>query len=310
MYVKEELSPYGNYPCPLQPDIPLGMPYNETGIVFEFKNNTANSAGESIYGGYFDTCNPGSYKLPTRPAHVNPSDVTIYDAIFNLNFIPHLGHIPLGVCRSHSQSVGTVPLSSQAIVWSIWSWQLKILQNCLTTCINLPCSPSNSTLVYWVQGVPPICGCEFILADAGLTCDIDMQRVHRPEGIWVGYSITDNITTNVNMSEGIQLQITVHKHCPFDYCIQRDNDIHLDEQCQFNRSAVLCGQCKRGYSLVLGSNRCRKHVSLTTCCVWSSWYMVLVAFLILCDLTVTKGTLSGLILYANKSLILPTLWSK
>ena len=69
--------------------------------MFEFKNNTANKAGESIYGGYFDSCNPWSYKLPTRPAHVNPSDVTIYDAIFNFTNGPGKSDIssdPIGAC--------------------------------------------------------------------------------------------------------------------------------------------------------------------------------------------------------------------
>jgi len=103
MYIKEELSPYGNYPCPLQPDIPFRMPYNETGIVFEFKNNTANNAGASIYGGYFDTCNPGTYKLPTS---INPSDVTIYDPIFNFTNGPGKSDVssdPIGVCFCDSK---------------------------------------------------------------------------------------------------------------------------------------------------------------------------------------------------------------
>ena len=370
MYIKEELSPYGNYPCPLQPDIPPGMPYNETGIVFEFKNNTANKAGESIYGGYFDSCNPGSYKLPTRPAHVNPSDVTIYDATFNFTNGPGKSDIssdPIGVCFCDSimqncanklktvasfsgahfnvtvitvgqrngpvrgvvrakfhtspgpHSLGSLQESQSVsryctnLSYAVFSGNsveyLKLTVENPSELFDYLYQPPTLTiqlhpcpLGFTLQGVPPLCGCEFILADEGPTCDIDTQRVHWPAGIWVGYSITDNITTHANMSGGIE--ITVHKHCPFDYCIQRDNDIHLenpDEQCQFNRSAVLCGQCKRGYSLVLGSNRCRKcqNTYLSLLVAFGVAGMVLVAFLILCDLTVTKGTLSGLILYAN-----------
>jgi len=311
MYIKEELSPYGNYPCPLQPDIPFHMPYNETGIVFEFKNNTANNAGASIYGGYFDTCNPRTYKLPTSPVHVNPSDVTIYDPIFNFTNGPGKSDVssdPIGVCFCDSslpnctkklRTVASFPgahFNVTVIVvgqrngpvrgvvrakfhnstWLHSLGNLQELQSVSRYCTNLSYAvfsgnnveylkltvenpselfdylykPPTLTiqlhlcpLGFTLQGVPPKCGCEFILEDAGLTCDIDTQRVHRPAGIWVGYLNANNITTHVNMSE----RITVHKHCPFDYCIQRDNDIHLenpDEQCEFNRSAVLCGQCK------------------------------------------------------------------
>ena len=102
----------------------------------------------------------------------------------------------------------------------------------------------------------------------------------------------------------ISRRITVHKHCPFDYCIQRDNHINLerpDEQCDFNRSGVLCGQCSQGFSMVLGSNRCRKceNKYLSLLLAFGVAGLVLVAFLIVCNLTVADGTLSGLVLYAN-----------
>ena len=64
--------------------------------------------------------------------------------------------------------------------------------------------------------------------------------------------------------------IILHPHCPFDYCVNDAKTFPLnntDVQCAYNRSGLLCGHCKEGYSLVLG--------------------------------TVITGTLSGLGLYAN-----------
>ena len=367
MYIKEELSPYGNYPCPLQPDVPLGMPYNESGIAFEFKNNTASDAGASIYGGYFDTCNPSTYKLPTWPIHANPSDTITYDEIFDFTNKPGKSDIssdPIGVCfcdgtlqncAYKQRTVATFPGAHfnvtvvtvgqrngpvRGIVRAKFhdSTQLHSLGNLQDSqsvsgyCTNLSYAVFSSNNVEYLKltienpselfdylyqppiltiqlspcplgftprGFPPKCGCEFILEDAGLSCDINTQRVHRPAGIWIGYSNT-GITTHVNQSG----RIAIHKHCPFDYCIQRDNDIHLetsDEQCESNRSAVLCGQCKQGFSLVLGSNRCRKceNTYLSLLLAFGVAGLALVALLIVCNLTVAEGTLSGLIFYAN-----------
>ena len=150
----------------------------------------------------------------------------------------------------------------------------------------LPCP-----LGFSLQGASPACGCSSILADAGITCNITTQTIKIPAGFWVGYSNTNTFPSQVNISR----RITVHKHCPFDYCIQRDNDINLehpDEQCDFNRSGVLCGQCTQGFSMVLGSNRCRKceNKYLSLLLAFGVAGLVLVAVLIVCNLTVADGT--------------------
>ena len=63
---------------------------------------------------------------------------------------------------------------------------------------------------------------------------------------WVGYD---------NQSHGLIL----HPHCPFDYCVSQTVVFPLnntDLQCAYNRSGLLCGHCKEGYSLVLGTSHC------------------------------------------------------
>ena len=74
-----------------------------------------------------------------------------------------------------------------------------------------------------------------------------------------------------------------------------------DRQCVANRVGILCGQCQSHLSIMLGSNRCG------TC---SNWYLfllpvfalagiVLVAVLMFLNLSVSVGTINGLLFYAN-----------
>ena len=67
---------------------------------------------------------------------------------------------------------------------------------------------------------------------------------------WVGYDQFQEI-------------VVVHPHCPFDFCVSNRvvfplNNTLSDRQCAYNRSGLLCGACKKGYSLVLGTFECRK----------------------------------------------------
>ena len=77
-----------------------------------------------------------------------------------------------------------------------------------------------------------------------------------------------------------------------------------DEQCANNRSGVLCGGCQRNYSSGLGGSKC---LQCTTSKYTFAWLTVLfavagvalVALLLLCNMTISAGTLNGLIFYAN-----------
>ena len=108
---------------------------------------------------------------------------------------------------------------------------------------------------------------------------------------WVGYN---------NQSHGLIL----HPQCPFDYCV---NDTvvfalnNTDVQCAYNRSGLLCGACRKGHSLVLGSSHCKQCTSnsLVLLIPFALMGVALVFFLLICKLTVATGTLSGLVFYAN-----------
>lgn len=95
-----------------------------------------------------------------------------------------------------------------------------------------------------------------------------------------------------------------HSHCPYGYCL--DQSVVLDAkdpeiQCTSNRTGVLCGRCEDGYSLTLGSGSCSKcsNFFLFLLVPFAISGLVLVAVLFLLNLTVSEGSINGLIFYAN-----------
>ena len=98
--------------------------------------------------------------------------------------------------------------------------------------------------------------------------------------------------------------IIAHRACPFDYCDTSIVYLSLNEshsQCMFNRSGILCGECQKGLSLMLGSNKCascnNNYISLFVAFLAAG--IVLVAFLMTSNLTVSVGSINDLLFYAN-----------
>ena len=112
-------------------------------------------------------------------------------------------------------------------------------------------------------------------------------------------------TGNVWLSYKTHLNCTIaNNNCPFDYCNSSTVYLSLDDpdtQCNFNRSGILCGECQTGFSLMLGSNKCEhcndKYLSLLIAFIFAG--IILLAFLLFCNLTVSVGSINGLLFYAN-----------
>ena len=135
-----------------------------------------------------------------------------------------------------------------------------------------------------------VCECERHLKNHGLICDTGTWTFHRPASMWIGYY-------------GKQ-QIVIHSNCPFHYCKSEDTNLSLsnqDEQCAFNHSGVLCGACQQGLSLALGTSQCLKcsNVYLFLLIPFALAGVALVFLLLKCNLTVSVGSINGLIFYAN-----------
>ena len=93
-------------------------------------------------------------------------------------------------------------------------------------------------------------------------------------------------------------------HCPTAYCKQPETDFNLtdpDAQCVFNHSGVLCGGCKSGLALMLGSSKCQScsNMYLLLILLFLATGVLLVIVLDRLDFTVASGTMNGVLFYAN-----------
>ena len=167
---------------------------------------------------------------------------------------------------------------------------------------------ANATVLILFKECPPAfilspvsrrCDCTPILARHHAKCYIDNQTILRPPMTWIGYYTYNSTDSTANQSG-----VLLHQHCPFDYC---DSDWsyltinNTDTQCVFNRSGILCGGCKPGLSLTLGRPLCQhcsdRYIALLA--AFAGAGVALVILLITCNVTVTEGTVNGLIFYAN-----------
>ena len=143
------------------------------------------------------------------------------------------------------------------------------------------------------------CECNKSISVYTTNCNISSQTIERQNDLWIDY---------VNKSNKYGFLIY---QCPFDYChpsshtinINLSDPIGTDAQCALHRTGLLCGRCKSGYSLSLGSSRCmscpHRWLFVVLLLVKFIAGIVLVAAVLVLNLTVAVGTLNGLIFYAN-----------
>ena len=138
------------------------------------------------------------------------------------------------------------------------------------------------------------CGCVDLLRDHGVYCNIQRGTVLRPSSnVWIGF---------------VNGGVVYYPACPYNYCKKMKQELNLSSsdypknQCASNRQGLLCSQCPAKYSLGLGTSACLpdcSSISLLLTLPFAIAGIVLVLFLIIVDLTVSKGCLNGIIFYAN-----------
>ena len=138
-----------------------------------------------------------------------------------------------------------------------------------------------------------VCNCDPILSAEFYNCHIEDSTIVRPANTWITADQTQENNTKYLIS-----------NCPIDYCLPYTSNINLvypSLQCQFNRTGVLCSQCEYDLSMVFGSSRCMEctnvHILITIIVTVAG--IVLVVLLYILNLTVTTGTINGIIFYAN-----------
>ena len=152
------------------------------------------------------------------------------------------------------------------------------------------------------------CYCSPSLGKQDIKCDIDNGTILRSSPTWIGYHFANNGSNIHGTVDGV----IYHYRCPYDYC--SPNNVYIqtsgstfeqDLQCDNNRVGLLCGTCPRNLSSILGSSLCKDcsgytwpYALLLTLAI-AAGGIVLVIVLFVCNFTVTEGTMSGLIFYAN-----------
>ena len=143
------------------------------------------------------------------------------------------------------------------------------------------------------------CDCYPELRQYNITCLFKdgSGYVSREGNIWIGVDTDNQSSTSSFM---------FNSHCPYDICIKQLTLINLetdpDHQCAFNHTGILCGSCKTNYSIAIGSSRClycpnNNHLFLLI--FFAAAGPLLYVFIAVFNLTITNGTINGLLFYAN-----------
>lgn len=120
-------------------------------------------------------------------------------------------------------------------------------------------------------------------------CSLEMLSIKQEGSAWLRYD---------------EQYLKLSRNCPLDYCHVSTNIISLsspNEQCANHRSGILCGACQDSHSIALGTSKCLQ-CTLTTIWLLSAIPIAgiaLVALLLACNISASKGTINGIIFYAN-----------
>ena len=251
--------------------------------------NSSNNCSIDTFGPVY----PGQMLQVDLCTPCNDQLYTLYAEINNVQ-------LPNTTCKVVSQTdkINTISNYSKQVSFNIVSEATSTCELFLTASsypysINevfyvllLPC-PFGFTLQSGVYS------CDRILSSYIDKCYIDHSTIRRPANTWITAHTQTNDTKYL-ISD-----------CPMDYCLPySSNNVNLlypDSQCQFNRTAILCSQCQHHLSMVFGSSRCMEctnlHILIIIIVIVAG--IVLVISLYLLNLTVTIGTINGIIFYTN-----------
>ena len=307
---------------------------NTTNVSFYFINNTA-AAGDDIYGIYASYCfnmsifktntkylstpvyvcfctnnstdnylacqkpMPRLYKFPGQKIYVN---VIIRDDINNITagstvrYIndTYIDTIQIGTkCTEISY---TVTVNSSAVNYNL---NIYLLSSLIPSELTIPFSILPCPIGFtYTHG---ICTCSSSITAENVTCHIDTLQISHKGQLWIGPYNT-SITFNANQSNHHNICL-INEQCLL--CNPSNVSFMLndtDPQCQQHKSGTLCGSCTTGYSLVLGSNECMEcttNYNMALIILFVFMGIALVVLLIVLNLTVSVGTINGLLFTAN-----------
>ena len=146
------------------------------------------------------------------------------------------------------------------------------------------------------------CECDSRLLPHITECYYEHKTLVRKGSYWI-----------THMNDSSNDGYLMYPYCPLNYCKPSNLKINIsfatsdgvDLQCADHRTGVLCGRCKTGFSLSLGTSRCMQCSNhqikrlLFIIAITLIAGILLVALVLVLNLTVAVGTMNGIIFYAN-----------
>ena len=302
-----------------------------------FTGNNAETAGTVLFGGnqnclifntpiinYFDAT--FDYSSQTGPSVISsePTDVCFCDDNNTINCsqtqltmtaypgeeinisvvtVGQLNGVVPGLIKIESQdpvhaqveTYETIPMNCTTIAFNpiAVNYSLSIF-NSPGYSVILNIEKTDCPLGFQISNETGACDCTELTQKASssvnVKCDAATKTISRQGDAWIG-NIGDCVI--------------VHTPCPFDYCNTQSVNFSFADpnpQCALNKSGILCGRCSSNLSLALGSNKCIPCPDLFHLALILPFALAglgLVALLMVLNLTVSIGTINGLIFYAS-----------
>ena len=249
----------------------------------------------SQYGGKVTTY-PGrtvGLNVTSVDAGGSPSPSVVYTLIDSSSITSQ--NITLGPTQK-AQWIGTVCGTIEYQIYGPEMASLKLLLSNYPTNFPtavevqlLPCEPGFTLMSSSSTGGME-CGCSLFLTSHGVVCDTSDGTVTRAKTNWIG--VYNNTLPALAST------------CPLDYCNKNISKLSLarpGDLCNGGRTGIICGHCHGNPSVIFGSTKCQvcTDMWLITLVMFAVLGVLLVAALFFLNLTVTQGTLYGLIFYAN-----------
>ena len=124
-------------------------------------------------------------------------------------------------------------------------------------------------------------------------CREQNLQLLRKESTWVG------------VQESSPTALIIFGLCPFNLCKVNETVVDLtmlEDQCDFNRSGILCGGCQGNLSRAFGTSYCRDCSEarvVPQLIGYGIAGVVLIVFLFVLNLTISVGTINALMFYAS-----------
>ena len=172
--------------------------------------------------------------------------------------------------------------------------------------ITVELQPCYSGFQY--SNVTSQCECykEFEGREEYIICNVTSGSISVNGEYWFGMIDNSNVLSH-------DVSKYVLKHCVNFYCFAESNVkevinvTDLSAQCDQNRAGFMCGKCRPGYTLLLGSDACgvcNDDSGIAFLVLFAGLGILLLVFICLLHFHVSKGYINGLIFYSNIIVIL------